>query len=212
MQLNAQGNHLLSQTLCVTAKGEGWHVDLYWQDIQEDARPRFIGTGQNKKDGLWGVSMEQSRWPFLSGFTFEVLQTTDQSGPWHDRDGMVFGGNDSYYMNSIYQQGWTYFGRTIGNALMTPTNSRVWAYHAGVKGDIYGYKYRVLCTYADNYGTYQTPARSHNTAFLMEVSKYVPQAWGLEFGIALAGDFGDQYGNQFGGQITVRKQGIIKNW
>jgi len=211
-QLNAQGNHLLSQTLCVTAKGEGWHVDLYWQDIQEDARPRFIGTGQNKKDGLWGVSMEQSRWPFLSGFTFEVLQTTDQSGPWHDRDGMVFGGNDSYYMNSIYQQGWTYFGRTIGNALMTPTNSRVWAYHAGVKGDIYGYKYRVLCTYADNYGTYQTPARSHNTAFLMEVSKYVPQAWGLEFGIALAGDFGDQYGNQFGGQITVRKQGIIKNW
>lgn len=211
-QLNAQGNHLLSQTLCVTAKGEGWHVDLYWQDIQEDARPRFIGTGQNKKDGLWGVSMEQSRWPFLSGFTFEVLQTTDQSGPWHDRDGMVFGGNDSYYMNSIYQQGWTYFGRTIGNALMTPTNNRVWAYHAGVKGDIYGYKYRVLCTYADNYGTYQTPARSHNTAFLMEVSKYVPQAWGLEFGIALAGDFGDQYGNQFGGQITVRKQGIIKNW
>ena len=211
-QLNAQGNHLLSQTLCVTAKGEGWHVDLYWQDIQEDARPRFIGTGQNKKDGLWGVNMEQSRWPFISGFTFEVLQTTDQSGPWHDRDGMVFGGNDSYYMNSIYQQGWTYFGRTIGNALMTPTNSRVWAYHAGVKGDIYGYKYRVLCSYADNYGTYQTPARSHNTAFLMEVSKYVPQAWGLEFGIALAGDFGDQYGNQFGGQITVRKQGIIKNW
>ena len=92
-QLNRQGNHMISQTLCLTAKGEGWHVDLYWQDIQEDARPRFIGTGQNKKDGLWGVSMEQSRWPFLSGSTVEVLQTTDQSGPWHDRDGMVFGGN-----------------------------------------------------------------------------------------------------------------------
>ena len=209
---NAQGNHLFSQTLCVTAKGKGWHVDAYWQNINEDGPIRFIGTTMNVKDGLWGISMEQSIWPFISGFTFEVLQTTDQSGPWHDRDGMVFGGNDSYYWNSIYRQGWTYFGRTIGNALMTPDNSRVWAYHAGVKGDIYGYKYRVLCTYADNYGTYQMPARSHNTALLLEVTKHVPQAWGLEFGIALAGDFGNQYGNQFGGQITVRKQGIIKNW
>ncbi len=210
--LNAQGNHLLSQILCVTVKGAGWHVNAYWQDIQEDALPRFIGTGQNAKDGLWGISVEQNRWKYISGFTFEVLQTTDQSGPWHDRDGMVFGGNDSYYWNGIYQQGWSYFGRTIGSPLMRPDNSRVWAYHAGIKGDIYGFRYRAICSYADNYGTYKVPARSHNTAVLLEVTKYVPQAWGLEFGIALAGDFGDQYGNQFGGQITIRKQGIIKNW
>lgn len=211
-QLNAQGNHMISQVICLTAKGEGWHIDLYWQDFQEDGGLNFIGLRSNSKDGLWGISAMQNRWPFISGFTFEVLQTTDQSGPWHDRDGMVFGGNDQYYWNSIYRQGWTYFGRTIGSPLMSPQNSRVWAYHAGVKGDIYGYKYRVLCTYADNYGTYYAPVRSHNTAFLLEVNKYVPQAWGLEFGLALAGDFGDQYGNQFGGQITVRKQGIIKNW
>lgn len=211
-KLNAQGNHLLSQTLSVTVKGEGWIVDAYWQDLQEDGRPRFIGTGQNKKDGLWGISVRQSRWPFINGFTFEVLQTTDQSGPWHDRDGMAFGGNDSYYNNSIYTQGWTYFGRTIGSPLMRPDNSRVWAYHAGIKGDVYGFRYRALCTYADNYGTYNTPLRNHNTAVLLEVTKQVPQAWGLEFGIALAGDFGSQYGNRFGGQITIRKQGIIKNW
>ena len=209
---NAQGNHLFSQTLCLTVKGESWHVDAYWQNINEDGPVRFIGTGQNKKDGLWGVSAEQNKWPFISGVTFEVLQTTDQSGPWHDRDGMVFGGYDSYYWNSIYGQGWTYFGRTIGNALMMPDNSRVWAYHGGVKGDIYGFRYRAMVTYADNYGTYRHPVRSHNTAALLEVTKIVPQAWGLEFGIALAGDFGTQYGNQFGGMITVRKQGIIKNW
>ena len=210
--LNAQGNHILSQILCVTAKGKGWHVDLYWEDIQEDGRQRFIGTGHNAKDGLWGIRAEQSLWPFICGVTFEVLQTTDQSGPWHDRDGMVFGGNDSYYWNSIYKQGWIYFGRTIGSPLLTPDNSRVWAYHGGIKGDIYGFRYRVLCTYADNYGTYRAPARSHNTAVLMEVKKHVPQAWGLDFGIALAGDFGDQYGNQFGGMITISKQGIIKKW
>ena len=210
--LNAQGNHILSQILCLTGKGEGWHVDLYWQDLQEDGKLRFIGTGQNNKDGLWGVSAEQTIWPYISGVTFEVLQTTDQSGPWHDRDGMVFGGNDSYYWNSIYLQGWTYFDRTIGSSLLTPLNSRVWAYHAGVKGDIYGFRYRITGTYADNYGRYNRQDRSHNTAVLIEVKKTVEKAWGLEFGLALSGDFGTQYGNRFGGMITVRKQGIIKQW
>lgn len=210
--LNAQGNHLLSQNLCLTGKGDGWHIDLYWQDIQEDARPRFIGTGQNNKDGLWGIRAEQDIWPFISGVTFEVLQTTDQSGPWHDRDGMVFGGNDNYYWNFIYQQGWTYFGRTIGSPLMSPFNNRVWVYHAGIKGNIYGFLYRALCTYADNYGSYKMPAKSHNTSVLLEVTKHVQKAWGMEFGIALAGDFGTQYGNQFGAMVSVRKQGIIKNW
>ena len=210
--LNAQGNHLFSQQLCLTAKGEKWHVNAYWQNINEDGPVRFIGATMNAKDGLWGVSAEQQYWPFICALTFEVLQTTDQSGPWHDRDGQVFGGNDSYYKNSIYRQGWTYFGRTIGSPLMSPSNSRVWAYHAGVRGDIYGFKYRAVCTYADNYGTYNAPAVSHNTAVLLEVKKRVPQAWNLEFGVALAGDFGTQYGNQFGGMITVSKQGIIKKW
>ena len=211
-QLNKQGNHMVSQTLCVTAKGEGWHLDLYWQDFQEDGAVHFIGFRCNSKDGRWGVHAAQNRWPFISGLTFEVVQMTDQSGPWHDRDGMVFGGNDNYYWNSVYRQGWTYFGRTVGNALLTPYNSRVWAYHGGIKGDIYGFQYRAIVTYADNYGTYRQSVRSHNTAALLEVRKTVPQAWGLEFGIALAGDFDTQYGNHFGAMITVRKQGIIKNW
>ena len=211
-QLNAQGNHLFSQQLGLTVKGTGWHIDAYWQSINEDGPIRFIGATMNAKDGRWGVSAEQDVWPFISGMTFEVVQTTDQSGPWHDKDGMVFGGDDNYYWNSIYLQGWTYFGRTIGSPLLTPANNRVWAYHAGLKGDIYGFKYRAMCTYADNYGTNQVPLKSHNTAVLLEVKKTVPQAWGLEFGIALAGDFGSQYGNQFGAMLSVRKKGIIINW
>lgn len=211
-QLNRQGNHMISQTLCLTAKGEGWHVDLYWQDFQEDGGINIMGFKCNSKDGRWGIHASQDKWPYISGVTFEVIQMTDQSGPWHDRDGMVFGGKDSYYSNGVYKQGWTYFGRSICSPLLSPDNNRVWAYHGGVKGDIYGFRYRALCTYANNYGTYSSPAKTHNTAFLLEVKKTVPQAWGLEFGIALAGDFGSQYGNQFGGLITIRKQGIIKKW
>ena len=211
-QLNTQGNHMLSQTLCITAKGDRWHVDIYWQDIQEDGRPRWIGRGQNSKDGLWGISAVQDHWRFIRGMTIEFFNTTDQSGPWHDRDGMVFGGRDNYYNNSSYPQGWTYYGRLLGMSVCTPDNNRVIGGNLGMKGDIYGFRYRVQCTHAYNLGTYQKRTESANTAVLLEVKKIVPQAWNLEFGLSLGGDFGTQYGNAFGAMVTIRKQGLITSW
>ena len=211
-QLNAQGNHILSQTLCITAKGDRWHVDIYWQDIQEDGRPRFIGRGQNSKDGLWGISAVQEHWRFIRGVTMEFFNTTDQSGPWHDRDGMVFGGRDGYYNNSSYPQGWSYYGRMIGLPLCNTANNRVMGGNIGVKGDIYGFRYRIKCTHVHNLGTYGIPAKTQNTAVLLEVKKIVPQVWNLEFGIALGGDFGTQFGNQFGAQISICKKGILTQW
>jgi hypothetical protein len=211
-QINAQGNHIGYQELALDVKGEGWKVSAYWQHINEDGPIGFMGYETNIQDGLWGVSAVQSRWPFISGVTYEFLNTTDQSGPFHDRDGIVYGGADNYYSNGIYTQGWSYYGRIIGSPLLTTSNNRVMAHHVGVKGDIYGWRYRVLCTYADNYGTYSRPVQSHNTAVLMEVKKNVPQAWNLEFGVALSGDFGTQWGNRFGAMVTITKKGIICQW
>jgi hypothetical protein len=93
-------------------------------------------------------------------------------------------------------------------------NSRVRVHHFGFRGDIYGFKYRILCSYANNYGNDNTSKKllSTNTSTLLEVSKYVEKAWGLNFGIALASDIGNQLGNQFGAMLTIRKQGIITKW
>ena len=211
-QINAQGNHIGFQQLALDVKGEGWKVSAYWQCLSEDGPIHFMCYGRNMKDGLWGVNMTQTHWPFISGFTYEFLQTTDQAGPWHDRDGVVYGGADGYYGNGIYTQGWSYFGRIIGSPLLSLSNNRVMAHHVGVKGDIYGFRYCAMVNHADNYGRYGAPKRTRNTAFLLEVKKVVPQAWNLEFGVSLAGDFGDQYGNCFGAMVTIRKQGIITSW
>lgn len=211
-QINAQGNHIGFQQLALDVKGESWKVSAYWQIINEDGPIKLIGFSMNNKDGLWGISATQNRWPFISGVTYEFLNTTDQSGPFHDKDGCVYGGADGYYGNSIYRQGWTYYDRIIGSPLLSLSNNRVMAHHVGIKGDIYGFRYRAMVTYADNYGRYAAPIRSHNTAVLLEVKKHVPQAWGLDFGIALGGDFGNQYGNRFGAQITISKRGMICNW
>ena len=149
-QKNAQGNHVGSQQLALTAKGEGWNVTAYWQNFFDD-NFAFLGIGQNLPDGIWGVSIQQTRWPFIQGVTYEYMNTTDQSGPWHDRDGLCYGANDSYYRNSVFQNGWNYFYRSMGTPFITSPlynndgtiytlNSRVRLHHVGIRGDIYGFK------------------------------------------------------------------------
>ena len=223
-QLNAQGNHVGSQQLMLTGKGNGWEVSMYWQNFFED-NFAAIGDGQNLADGLWGISLKQTRWPYVQGVTYEFMNTTDQSGPWHDRDGLCYAGNDSYYRNSVFVNGWNYFFRSIGTPFITSPlynkdgtiytlNSRVRVHHIGVRGDIYGFLYRVKLSYARNYGNDNTSRAvlSDNTAILLEVTKHSEQAWGLDFGLRIAGDFGTQWGNQFGAQIIVSKRGIMTQW
>ena len=211
-QINAVGNHIGFQELALTAKWSKWRITAYWQTIFEDMSADFIGCS-NQTDGLWGLSLQQTQWPFIHSFTYEFMNTTGQDGPWHDRDGLTYGGQSAYYENGSYNQGWTHFGRTIGNPFMSPSNSRVRTHYVGVAGDIYGYQYRVMASYTRNWGSYKQPiSRNENTAVMLEVTKHVEQAWGLDFGVRLAADFGSQFGNQFGALITVAKRGIIHSY
>lgn len=211
-KLNAQGNHIGFQQLALDVKGDGWKVTAYWQYINEDGPTKIIGFGMNNKDGLWGVNVTQTRWPYISGFTYEYLHTTDQSGPFHDRDGCVYGGNDNYFNNSIYRQGWTYYGNIIGSPFLSLDNNRVSAHFAGVRGDIFGFRYRVIESIATYYGTYNNPSRTTNTTLLLEVRKRVPKAWDLEFGFAFSSDFGTRFGTSYGCLFTITKQGLIKSY
>lgn len=223
-QANAQGNHVGSQQLMLTGKGRGWEVFAYWQNFFED-NFALLGKGLNLADGLWGISMKQNRWPFIQGVTYEFLNTTDQSGPWHDRDGLCYAGNDHYYQNSIYQNGWSYWLRSMGTPFITSPlfntdgtiytlNSRVRVHHVGIRGDIYGYRYRLMASYARNYGNDNSVRKplSENTALMLEVHKHVEKAWGMDFGLRLAADLGTQWGNQWGAMLTIKKQGLITKW
>lgn len=210
-QRNAEGNHIAFQELALTAKWDGWCVTAYWQTLFEDNSGRFIGFS-NQADGLWGLNIRQNRWQFINALTYEFVNTTAQDGPWHDRDGLIYGGRSDYFNNSGYKQGWTHFGRTIGSALLSPHNNRVRTHFAGVGGDIYGFEYRAMMAYTRNWGTYFEPQQSQNVALLFEVQKHVDQAWGMDFGLRLGADIGTQFGNSFGAMITVSKKGLIHQW
>ena len=210
-QLNAEGNHIGFQEWCLWFNYGGWEARAYWQTIFEDKSAAFIGYN-NAQDGLWGLHIKQHNWPFINAFTYEFFNTTAQDGPYHDRDGLIYGGRDSYFYNAAYQQGWTHFGRTIGNSLLSPTNNRVRNHFVALGGDIYGYRYRVAANITQNWGTYQAPQYSKNTGLLIEVRKQFDKAWGLEFGLTLAADIGTQFGNSYGALFTITKQGLITKW
>ena len=221
-QLNAEGNHIGSQALFVEAKWQDWKLKAYWEMIFEDGPIYFMWDALNSHDGVWGITLSQNRFPFIKSFLYEFVNTTHQSGAFHDCDGIVYGGGDNYFNNSIYRNGWNFMYMTIGTPFITSPvyngdmtvdcstlNNRVRLHHFGVEGDIYGYEYRVLASFVRNFGTYGTPRYSDNTALLFEVKKHFRRAWGLDFGLSLGMDFGSQFGNSVGAMFTVSKRGLI---
>lgn len=225
-QFNAQGNHLGSQLIGLTAKGKQWSAKLYWQNLIED-NFNFIGRGQNLPDGRWGITVKQTAWSFINHFTLEYICTADQSGPLHDQDGIIYAGGDNYYCNGIYREGWNYYLRSLGIPLITSPiynddgstqtlNNRVKAWHIGVGGDICGFEYKLLATHVRNWGRYNNSdwyiEKNHNTALLLDIQKHVKKAWDLQFGIRMAADIGTQWGNQFSMMCVVTKQGLITTY
>lgn len=208
-QLNAEGNHIGWQEVSLSVHTKEWQAALYWQAIFEDKSAAFIGSGMNAADGLWGIHLKQSAWPYINGMTYECLNTTSQSGPFHDKDGIIYAGRDSYFYNTSYRQGWTHFDRTIGSPYLRPDNNRVRMHFVGLSGDIVGFRYRFMASYTRNWGTYQEPAFSKNTALLLEIKKNIPKAWGLDFGLSIGADIGNQFGNTVGAMFTLSKRGVL---
>ena len=217
-KINAMGNHIGSQMLALEIKYCDWYAKTYWQTLFEDGPIDLMWNSMNVCDGLWGIVIKQNNWTFIQSFAYEFFSTTDQSGPVHDIDGIVLGGNDNYFNNIVYSQGWSHFGSTIGNPFITSpiytnslgfVNNRTFTHNIALNGDIYGFKYLVKYSHSDNYGLYDIPDRSYNNSFYLSVQKLVPELWNFNFKVALGADFGTQFGNSFGAMITISRCGLI---
>jgi len=220
-QINALGNHILSQSMKVEYCISNFTINGYWQNISEDS-PKFMMNTMNKPDGLWGISIRNNTFAIIKGLVYEYLNSTDQSGPFHDEDGIVYGGNDSYFWNGIYQNGWTYFSRTIGtpfisspifnkNGRISVVNNRVQVHHIGLEGNVLGYNYKALCSFSKNYGGYFNPYPKmiRNISMLLEVKKQFPKLSNIELGYSVGADIGKLYGNSVGCMVSVRKRGNL---
>ena len=232
---NVQGNHIVSKSYQMDIKFSRFKLSAYWQNLREDLPLNYILMEKmNIADGLWGISLKSDKTPFLSGVLYEFLNTTDQAGPYHDKDGLIYGGSDNYFSNSIYQSGWSYFSRTIGTPLITPPiktetgyypyNDRTIVHHIGINGSVYGYNYRFLSSLSRSYGVYSVEFEKvmKCTSLLLEINKTVSQWGNLELACAIAADIGEipavemniikKGGNSFGISFSIRKKGFLTSF
>ena len=217
-QINTLGNHIVSQQLKITADFKQWHLGAYWQNISEDGPVRFITNTMNVYDGLWGLSVKRDKKSLVQGFLYEYLNTTVQSGPYHDKDGIVYGGIDNYFMNGIYNSGWTYFGRMIGTPFVsnvevngqTIFNNRVQVHHFGMSGAMGKLNYKALYAHALSLGNYSQPFPDALKAnyLMLEITRPNVMA-GFDIALSVSADIMPQTSNNYGAMLRLTKTGVL---
>lgn len=160
---NALGNHLGIWDLSIEKEFNNKLIKIYLEHpFEDESSARWI---LNEFDGKYGIAISQKNSNLLSNIVYEHINTMDQSGKEGASDSTY--GWDNYYNHYIYQSGWTYKGRVIGNPLFTLgsnkdrysdgiyiVNNRVKAHHIGLAGLIKNINYRILYTYSENYGIF----------------------------------------------------------
>ena len=217
-QIAYQGNFLGSEHLRLTYRHENFELSAYLENFYDD----MSGMGKlNGADGLWGIEYKASRPQLVRGLVLEYLQTTDQSGPMHGLDYTIVnktGGADDYYNNSWYP-GWVHWGMAMGNPLLTSPvynkdgdmcfkHTRVKAIHLGWLGDLAPeWRYVAKLTFSQTWGTPYKPTVDILENFSAYASFcYQPERLkGWRFDASVALDMGQIYGDNFGGELKVRK-------
>lgn len=114
------------------------------------------------------------------------------------------GNRQSSTSRTYLQQEWTdYF-----------ISNRVLAHHIGFCGSpCQSLSYRMLLSYSRHWGTYDNPLNEIKKQFnsLFEVTYAPQQLKGWSFTVSGAMDRGSMLGNNYGGMLVIRKQGIIKS-
>jgi len=169
---NRIGNHL--GTLDVAAEFQLGHFNLfvYRQSIYEDGSLFYL---TNIQDGLNGIRLKNQR---SGSSAFRIREVIVESLYTKSQGGAIFNiginkqrGRDNYFNHSQYQDGWTYFNRTIGTPFLTPgtevrqelkgnaiVNNRISMVYFGLSGTIGNrLEWTGRLAYSKNFGTYDNP-------------------------------------------------------
>ena len=217
-QINALGNHIISQQLNLDVRIKNWTALFYWHNLSEDGPIRWPWLAMNWRDGLWGVRLNDANGSWIKEMTFEFMNTLDNSGPWHDKDGIVFGGADSYFTNFA---DWAFYGRTIGNPFILspvynqPDNIKIKynhfkAFHAGIKGNAFKFDYRILASQVRYYPDMKVPVYNDHFFGLIELSRNFGTKFPFTGSVSVAGDLGIITGNNLSVMVGVKKELEVK--
>lgn len=174
-----------------------------WDKIQLMAyRQNFYDVGAISKlaniaDGLNGVALTNKRynrtaknWDWQK-LLLEFFYSKNQAGyPWSTP---TKSGDEDYYNNYYYTEGWSYKTQGIGSPLIVPAHTvkagqahhpadyfisnRVVAGHFGVRGSLYQWNIESKLTFSRHYGTFGTSIHGKSTGGIWHTphtEKFVP--------------------------------------
>lgn len=182
---NFEGNHFLAWRAALNFERNGWKARVYADLCYEDNLSFRYGFN----DYMLGCELNLPKNRFVNAFVFEYFTMYKQTGsvfyPPTPRYPDHIGGRKNIYNHHLYN-GWTNYGMTLGNPLVsspvyndeiskklegigitdyhtsftsnTILNNRVRYWHVGLQGEpIDGLTWRLLMTFSKNWGTYSAP-------------------------------------------------------
>jgi hypothetical protein len=137
----------------------------------------------NIADGLSGLAIKNNKFSFSKdnfkwkSILMELFYSKNQAGyPWSVP---TKSGDEDYYNNFFYKNGWSYNEVGLGNPLITSKvdaragqqsisndyfiNNRVMAIHGGIEGRIHMWDFITKITYSENFGTFGTSIYGNST-------------------------------------------------
>lgn len=240
-QTNVNGNVFGSLHLALNYQVKDWNIRAYYEHYYEDHSGLFgvdyHYNCEGKKtwvtylpwrDGLFGLELTVPKNRIVNTVVYEFITSRDQSGPIlqnpaGDMMGQA-GGKDWYYTHSYYQS-WQHWGMSMCNPHilsplynkqpnMTMPYSRIRSHHLGFNGtpcEILNY--RIMASWTKHWGSYEDPLPEPLTQLsTMGEVVYTPKRLkGWKFAGAIAYDHSRLIGNNFGGMVTICKEGWLSN-
>jgi len=181
------GNHLGSIDLGFEYSFAGFKVLAYRQNIYDIGALYYFA---NIRDGLNGLSIQNAKqsnshfqWKKI---LIEFLFTKNQAGElWSP---YAPSGDENYYNNDQYVEGYSYKGIGMGNPLLglgssireelpqDPhdffVNNRVVALHLGFEASIQKWNFLMKASYSQNYGTFGTSEIGHSLGNVWTPPRY----------------------------------------
>lgn len=168
------GNHLGSIDLGASINFNSFRMIGYRQNFYDVGA---ISKLANIRDGLHGIAFENiennnvksKNWTW-NKILIEYFYSKDQAGyPWSIA---TASGDEDYYNNSYYLDGWTYKGLGLGSPLIVPSkdakkgqvynpikyfiSNRVSAFHLGLDFNLFKTSLLFKGTYSKHFGTFST--------------------------------------------------------